>query len=200
MEETRHSDYIGSKIGMWLFLFTEAFLFFGPLLLYAVFRYKYPEGFAAASAELNLAAGAVNTVVLLSSSLTMAASITALQRGHRKVSLYFLATTIALGFLFLVNKYFEWSDKFAHGIYPTSPKLLEMPGGESVFFGLYYFATGMHGLHVLIGICVLAVVAFWVYSGKVHRGDFIKLENSGLYWHLVDVVWIYLFPFFYLTF
>lgn len=196
--EKKHRDYTGAKMGMWLFLFTELCLFFGPLLLYAVFRFKYPAEFHAASTNLNLRLGALNTVILITSSLTVALAISAMQRGSKKITVYLLMITIVLGSLFLVNKYFEWAGKIGHGIYPNSPELLNMPRGEIIFYGLYYVATGLHGLHVLIGASVLAVIAVWVMQDKITQKDYVKLENSGLYWHLVDIIWIFLFPFFYL--
>ncbi len=100
--------------------------------------------------------------------------------------------------IFLVNKFFEWSAKFHHGIYLNGPGLKEMPPGEMVFFGLYFITTGLHGLHVLIGAIVLTVIATGVRNGSIHAGDYIKLENSALYWHLVDLVWIFVFPLYYL--
>jgi len=99
---------------------------------------------------------------------------------------------------FLVNKYFEWSAKFAHGIYHSSPKLLEQSSGEVLFYGLYYVMTGLHGIHVLGGVVLLAIMWYYVTKEIVHKSDFVKLENSGLYWHLVDIIWIFLFPLFYL--
>lgn len=193
-----HRDYTGSKIGMWLFLFTEFFLFFGPVLLYSVFRYRYPEAFMEASLALDTGMGVVNTVLLLTSSLTMALSITALQRGSRGLCLALLSATAAAGGVFLVNKYFEWGEKISHGLYPGGDALSTAADGKAVFYGLYFFATGLHGLHVLAGMAVIMVAALLVYEGRVHSRDFVKLENAGLYWHLVDVVWIYLFPIFYL--
>lgn len=193
-----HRDYIGSKIGMWLFLFTEFFLFFGPVLLYSIFRYRYPEAFIEASLSLDVGVGVFNTVLLLTSSLTMALSITALQKGSRGLCLALLAATAAAGGVFLVNKYFEWGAKIAHGIYPGAEALQAATDGKAVFYGLYFFATGLHGLHVLAGMALIMVSALLVYEGRIHSRDFVKLENAGLYWHLVDVVWIYLFPIFYL--
>lgn len=194
----KHVDYTGAKIGMWLFLFTEVLLFGGMFLLYAVYRAKHPQEFHHAAMELNTVIGTLNTILLLTSSMTVALSITAIQRGNKKLSSYMLGLTILLGLGFLINKYFEWSAKFAHGIYPNSPKLLEHSSGEVLFYGLYYVMTGLHGLHVLVGIILLAVMWYYVTKELVHKADFVKLENSGLYWHLVDIIWIFLFPLFYL--
>ncbi|MHA2609410.1 MAG: cytochrome c oxidase subunit 3 family protein [bacterium JZ-2024 1] len=193
-----HRDYTGTKLGMWLFLFTEILLFTGLFLLYSVFRSRYALDFHTASGELQRTLGTLNTLILLTSSLTMALSISAIQKGHRNISLTALGSTILLAAGFLVVKYFEWGAKIHHGIYPNSPALLEKSPGEILFFGLYYVITGMHGLHVLIGIFVLSYMWLLVSLGKINQKDFVYLENSGLYWHLVDIIWIFIFPLFYL--
>ncbi len=198
MTAEKHRDYTGSKIGMWLFLSTEVFLFVGPFLLYAVYRYRYPTDFHNAAAGLNLVLGILNTVILLTSSLTMALSIASVKKGNKKLSMLFLMLTILFGIVFLANKYVEWGAKIEHGIYPNSAALLKHSNGEIIFYGLYFFATGLHGLHILAGVILLSVMAVLIAKGKIDPSDFIKLENSGLYWHLVDIVWIYLFPLFYL--
>jgi len=222
-------------------------------ILYSVYRYKYVHDFHIAAYELNQMMGAINTIILLTSSLTMALSIAALQRTNRKLSNTFLIITIALGVLFLINKYFEWSAKIEHGIYPNSPLLARaFNDGETLFFGLYYAMTGLHGIHVIVGVGVLSVMLYLInkqpsteyviepaqidklrgsqlkitdkqgrklWDGAVisdsvrrisitfkhymsdetfDRTNITKLENSGLYWHLVDIIWIFLFPLFYL--
>ena len=191
-------DYAGAKIGMWLFLFTEVLLFGGLFLVYSVYRDVHTQDFHIAAKELSTALGAVNTVVLLTSSLTMALSISALQRGERVRSSLLQAATIILGVAFLINKYFEWSEHIHHGFYPGSAELLAKGHGQSLFFGLYYVMTGIHGIHVLIGMGLIAFMLVLTLTGKISSSDFIKLENTGLFWHLVDVIWIYLFPLFYL--
>jgi cytochrome c oxidase subunit 3 len=193
-----HKDYIGSKIGMWLFLLSEIILFGGLFILYSVYRFKNPSAFHLAAEELNRPFGAINTLILITSSLTMALSISSVKRGDRKWSLIFLMGTLFLGFVFLGNKYFEWVGKIHHEIYPNSPRLLERNKGEILFYGLYYSMTGLHGLHVLIGLVVLFIMGTLILRGKVNEAHFIPLENSGLYWHLVDIIWIFLFPLFYL--
>lgn len=196
-EEEKH-DYQGAKMGMWMFLFTELLLFTGLFLLYSTFRSRFSQEFHTASAELNSAMGTFNTVILLSSSLTMALSISAIKEGKKHLSIMFQRLTIFLGLFFLVNKYFEWSAKIHHGIYPNSPELLQRGKGETIFFGLYYLLTGIHGLHVIAGIILLTVMMVLTKKDRINREVFIKLENSGLYWHLVDIIWVYLFPVFYL--
>lgn len=194
--ETHHSDEIGAKLGMWLFLFTELLLFGGMFILYSIYRGNHSHEFFLAASELDTFIGTVNTLALLTSSLTVALSIEALRRGNRKLSVTMLIVTILFGILFMVNKYFEWSAKIHHGIYPGGEVLLSMSDGEMLFFNLYYVMTGLHGLHVLIGIGVLSVMLFFIR--REDKSNVIKLENSGLYWHLVDIIWIFLFPLFYL--
>ncbi len=193
-----HRDDVGAKIGMWLFLFTELILFGGMFLAYAVYRFSYRDFFALASKELDVFIGLINTLILLTSSLTMAMSITALRKGSKKFSLFLIFLTIFFAFLFLVNKYFEWGAKIHHGIFPGSNELLSQPRGIIIYFGLYYVMTGLHALHVIIGMIILTFMFFYVKSGKVNQDYYIMLENSGLYWHLVDIIWIFLFPLFYL--
>jgi cytochrome c oxidase subunit III len=194
-----HRDYEGAKIGMWLFLFTELLLFGGLFLVYSVYRMMYTPAFHHAAGELNVTLGVVNTLILLTSSLTMVLSVTAMQRGDRQSALNTLFWTIALAGGFLVVKAFEWGAKFAHGLYPGGAHFAELPGGEQLFFALYFVMTGLHGFHVVVGIIVLAVIWAYIRSGRIDRRDFVKLENAGLYWHLVDLIWIFLLPLFYLT-
>ncbi len=191
-------DYTGAKLGMWLFLLSEILLFGGMFILYSAYRYKNPVDFHYASKELDVILGTLNTLILLTSSLTMALSISAIQKANRKLSTYMLIATIFFGLLFLLNKGIEWSTKTNYGIYPGSPILLDRPKGEILFFGLYYVMTGLHGLHVLVGVVVLSVMLNFLFRDKVNQTHFVPLENSGLYWHLVDIIWIFLFPLFYL--
>ncbi|MDT8392476.1 MAG: cytochrome c oxidase subunit 3 family protein [Bacteroidales bacterium] len=193
-----HRDDEGSRMGMWLFLFTEVILFGGLFTVYAVYRYMHPQAFHAASDQLNLVFGAVNTVVLLTSSLTVALAISAMQMGKRKHALIFLGITILAALTFMVNKYFEWGAKIEHGLFPGTEHFFELSHGESQFFYLYYFMTGLHGLHVVVGAILLAIMGIGIAQRKITRDNYTFLENSGLYWHLVDVIWIFLFPLLYL--
>lgn len=193
-----HRDDAGAKIGMWLFLFTELLLFGGLFLVYAVYRYQNPEHFHLAGMELSTGIGTLNTIILLTSSLTVALSIATIQKNNKFLSILFLSVTILFALMFMVNKYFEWSAKFEHGIYPGSEEMLGRPNGQILFFGLYYVMTGLHGLHVIIGVIILAVILVFVIKNKITHDNYSKLENSGLYWHLVDLIWIFLFPLFYL--
>ncbi len=183
---------------MWLFLFTEIIFFGGMFLLYSVYRTKYPVEFHASAAEENLLLGSINTAVLLTSSLFIAAAISAVRMGHYRLSVLLQAATIIMGAVFLAIKAVEWSEKIGRGIYPNSPVLDKMSMGEILFFGLYYVMTGIHGLHVLIGVCVILFMVYFTLTGNITRENFSKIENTGLYWHFVDIVWIYLFPLFYL--
>jgi cytochrome c oxidase subunit III len=192
------NDTVRPKLGMWLFLFTELLLFGGLFILYAAYLRRYPQEFHRASQELSLLFGGMNTVILLTSSLCVALAVIALEHSRKKASLIYLIVTVALAAFFLVNKYFEWRTKFGHGIYPNSPELLARGHGENIFFALYFFLTGLHGVHVIIGMTVLTTVMVLVQQDKVQAGNPAVLFNAGLYWHLVDVIWIYLFPLLYL--
>lgn len=193
-----HRDDIGARMGMWLFLFTELLLFGGMFILYSIYRYTYPDAFHLAAKDLNTIIGTFNTAILLTSSLTMALSIAAIQRGCKSLSIFWQFITILLALGFMVNKYFEWSAKFSHGIYPGSEVLLAKPSGEIVFYGLYYVMTGLHGLHVIIGMVLIAIMMRFTSKGIIRSDSYVKLETAGLYWHLVDIIWIFLFPLFYL--
>ncbi len=196
--EKHRIDYTGAKMGMWIFLLTEVLFFGGLFLVYSVYRAKYSGEFHGSAAGLDRFLGTANTVILLTSSLTMALAIPLLRAGKKHLSLLSQGATIFLGIIFLANKYAEWTEHIGHGIYPDSPLMVDMSRGRIIFFSLYYVMTGLHALHVLIGVAIIAGVLFLTARGKIHRYDFIKLENTGLYWHFVDVVWIYLFPLFYL--
>jgi cytochrome c oxidase subunit 3 len=191
-------DNAGAKLGMWLFLFTELLLFGGLFLLYGAYLSRYPHEFAAAGREMHLVFGTANTAILLTSSLLAAMAVTAIQRGTRGKTVLLLGGTILCAAIFLGNKYLEWSAEIGNGIYLDSPRLAAGPPGESVFYSLYYLTVGLHGLHVLIGGTLLALVAVWVQRGTIHAGDYVLLENSALYWHLVDLIWIFIFPLYYL--
>ncbi len=201
MNETSHierRDYTGAKLGMWLFLFTEILLFGGMFLTYAEYRQVNTAEFHEAGREMDVLIGATNTIILLTSSLTMALAISAIKKGQKTRSVVLQIATVLLGIGFLVNKYFEWSDHIRHGYYPNSPALLAMSHGKILFFGLYYVMTGIHALHVLIGVSVITFMLALTLRGRISSADYVKLENTGLFWHLVDIIWIYLFPLFYL--
>jgi cytochrome c oxidase subunit 3 len=199
VNEHAHRDDFGSRLGMWLFLVTEMVLFGGLFIAYSYMRSRYPIEFHRGGMELNATLGVLNTVVLLTSSLTVVLSIVAIQRGEKTRSMGLLGATLGLGAVFLVIKGFEWATKFHHGLYPNSAHLATLPQGEQIFFGLYFTMTGLHGLHVLAGMAVLAWILWMMGKDQVRPDRYIHLENGGLYWHLVDVIWIFLLPLFYLA-
>jgi cytochrome c oxidase subunit 3 len=194
-----HKDREAAKIGMWLFLFTEMLLFGGLFIAYAEYRSRYAADFHRGGQQLDYVIGTVNTVILLTSSLTIAMSLTALAKRRQRHALALVMATVLLGVAFLLNKYVEWSAEIHHGIYPSSPALLARPPGEILFYGLYFTMLGLHALHVLAGIGVLSVMAVLVARGRITAEDPVKLDNAALYWHLVDVIWIFLLPLFYLA-
>ncbi len=193
-----HRDEVGTRSGMWLFLFTELILFGGLFVIYSVYRFQHSAEFELAAKELDILVGTVNTIILLTSSLTVAMSITAIREGRTRLSRLLVGLTLILALAFLVNKYFEWSHKIEHGIYPRSTLLMADPPGEILYFGLYYVMTGLHALHVVIGMGVLAFMWVQIAAGRITKEAHVRLEAGALYWHLVDIIWIFLFPLFYL--
>jgi len=194
-----HVDPEGDRIGMWLFLVTEMLLFGGLFLLYSVYRARHAAEFTRAGAELSAALGVLNTVVLLTSSFAMAASITALRRDERGRAMLLVGATLLLAAAFLGVKAVEWGGKISHGLYPNGPALAGRAPGEVLFFGLYFATTGLHGLHVLAGMVALLFALGLVAARRVTAADHVLLENVGLYWHLVDVIWIFILPLYYLA-
>jgi cytochrome c oxidase subunit III len=197
-EIATHRDDLTSKTGMWLFLFTEMLLFGGLLIVYSVYRYINPVAFHLAAQELSVFIGTINTIILLISSTTIAMSITAIQKQNKKLALLLLGITILLGLAFLVNKYFEWGEHITEHIYPGSSALALRGHGDVLFYGLYFFMTGLHALHIIIGLVFITVIAVSIIKSRITSENYVLLENSGLYWHLVDLIWIFLFPLFYL--
>ncbi len=191
-------DRESGKLGMWLFLFTELLLFGGLFLVYAVQRHKFAADFNLAGSDLNAFIGTLNTVVLLVSSMTVAMSITAIQKGNSKLAGKLVLLTIFLAVVFMINKYFEWGYKIDLGLYPGSDVMKGLDLGQIQFYGLYYFMTGLHAIHVVVGIVLLTIVYYRIKAGRINRESFLLLENGGLYWHLVDLIWIFLFPLLYL--
>jgi len=212
------AGYEGAKFGMWLFLATELLLFGVLFAGFAIFHAKYPVEFKLAHMSLDRVMGSINTVILITSSMTVALAIDAIQRGKRNLSIWFLAATILLASGFLVVKYFEYTAKFHHSIFPGNAQQVVIDhhthqygpvpsqwegkavdkNGVNLFFSFYFVMTGIHGLHVLIGMIVLTWVLIGMIKGKYTHWYYTFVENGGLYWHLVDLIWIYLFPLFYL--
>jgi cytochrome c oxidase subunit 3 len=193
-----HRDDEASKTGMWLFLFTEMLLFGGLFVVYSVYRFRNATAFHLAAHELSVVVGTINTIILLISSATIAMSITAIQKKSKKLALLLLFTTLLLGLAFLINKYFEWGHHIKDHIYPGSSVLALRGQGDVLFYGLYFFMTGLHALHIIIGMIFIGAIVRLIILDKIDSGNFVLLENSGLYWHLVDLIWIFLFPLFYL--
>jgi len=200
-------QFDSAKLGMWLFLITEILLFSGMFVAYTVYRGWHPEAFTEASATLDWVLGGVNTLVLLASSFTVALSIHFAQKDDRMKAFWNLITTLALAGVFMVIKYFEWTAKFEHGVFPAG--FFDPHGGyyESLasvpyagqFFSIYFVMTGIHGLHVLIGMGVIGWIAWRTFRGHFSSEYYTPIEITGLYWHLVDIIWIFLFPLLYLV-
>lgn len=193
-------QFSAAKFGMWLFLAQEVLFFGGLFMAYAAIRYLYPETMLAAHEHLDVTMGSINTVVLITSSLTMALAVHAAQTSKTKSLILNLAFTIALACVFLFVKYFEYRAKFEHGFLPGiyySGHGIE--GIPHIFFGIYFVMTGLHGLHVLIGIGVLIWILARAMKGEFKSTYYTPVENMGLYWHFVDIVWIFLFPLLYLV-
>ena len=193
-------QYEASALGMWVFLVTEIMFFGGILTAYVVYRSLYPESFAHVSNHLSLPLGAFNTVVLIGSSLTMALAVHAGQLGRRLQIVVFLALTMLLGSVFLGIKAYEYHHKFVEGLVPGPLFTYEGAdrGPAQMFMCLYFGLTGIHALHMVIGVGVLAVILAMAWRGRFSAAYSTPVEMSGLYWHFVDVVWIFLFPLLYL--
>lgn len=189
-----------AKMGMWIFLGTEVLMFGGLFAAYIVYRLWYPELFTLASEELDTILGTVNTLVLIGSSLTVAMAIKSAQTNKNKNILIYLGITLALAATFMVIKYFEWTHKFHLGIFPGefySFEGIDHPQAN-VFFSLYYLMTGLHGIHVLIGMGLMGWLLWRAVKGHFNSEYYTPVEITGLYWHLVDIIWIFLFPLYYL--
>ena len=193
-----------NKFGMWLFLVQETLFFAGLFMAYIAFRFMYPETWLEAAEQLDKVMGGINTVVLLASSLTMALAVRAAQVNDQKNLQRFLLATIAGAFGFLIIKFLEYSHKIHEGLLPGSFYSFDgievtATNAPQLFFSIYFMMTGVHGLHVVIGIGLIT----WLYL-RARRGDFnpenySAVDNIGLYWHLVDLIWIFLFPLLYLV-
>lgn len=193
-------QFDAAKFGMWIFLVTEILFFGGLFAAYIVYRAWYPELFTLASEELNTLWGGVNTLVLIGSSLTVAMAIKSAQLNQKKNIIINLGITIALAFIFMVIKYFEYTHKFEIGIFPGQFYAFEGIDHPkaNIFFSLYYLMTGLHGIHVLIGIGLMIWLVKKAANNAYDSEYYTPLEITGLYWHLVDIIWIFLFPLFYL--
>ena len=199
--ETPGQQKEASTLGMWIFLVTEVMFFGGLFLAYMVYRRLFPEVFSAASNTLNIVIGAVNTAVLLCSSFTMVLAVRSSQIGSRKALIVFLILTMLLGGVFLGVKAYEWNEKFQEHHVPGPSFHLEgtaMQGQAQLFFSLYFAMTGLHALHMIIGEGLMLFLLFQAYAGKYTPKYYTPVDIGGLYWHFVDVIWIFLFPLLYL--
>jgi len=184
---------------MWLFLFSEVLFFSGLFLLYLAYRSRHPDGFRAGAAGMQVALGTANTLVLLTGSAAAAVAVADLEGGRTGRSALLQAATALLGLVFLGVKALEWRADILAGFYPGAAAMAGRSHGEQLFCSLYFMMTGVHGLHVLAGTALFGASLRRTLAGRVRPGHGIFLENTGLFWHLVDVVWIYLWPLLYLV-
>jgi len=194
-------EFRSNKFGFWLFLATEILLFGGLFVAYIIFRSMYPEMFHEAHNHLNRTMGATNTVVLICSSLSMALAVRAAQTGMRTRQIALLVFTLLCAVTFMVIKFFEYKAKIEHGYLPGywyTPHFPGDPVNGNIFFGLYFMMTGLHGIHVLAGMAAITWVLVRAAKGHFSPSYYTPVELTGMYWHLVDLIWIYLFPLFYL--
>ncbi|HEX9291045.1 MAG TPA: cytochrome c oxidase subunit 3 family protein [Anaeromyxobacteraceae bacterium] len=195
-----HQQEHAARLGMWLFLVTELLLFGGLFTGYAVYRFLYPETFAEASEHLSVAAGTINTVVLITSSLTVALAHHFVEQRRGRLAAVLLLVTLGFALAFLGIKAWEWTTDFHEGLLPgrhfSSTELTSV--GAPMFFTVYFLLTGLHGLHVVIGMVVLAVLMVLCWRGTYDHGYTTPVELGGMYWHLVDLIWIFLYPLLYL--
>jgi cytochrome c oxidase subunit 3 len=189
-----------STLGMWAFLVTEIMFFGGMFLGYAVYRGSFPEVFSHASSHLDVALGTINTAVLIGSSLTVALALHAAQESKGRALSVFLVLTILLAMVFLGIKVTEYYHKYEEQLIPGSNFTYhgEDPRRAAIFFSFYFAMTGMHALHMIIGIGIFLVLALQAWRGRYSEAYYTPVELAGLYWHFVDIVWIFLFPLFYL--
>jgi cytochrome c oxidase subunit 3 len=208
--DTMEQQKEAGMVGMWLFLLTEIMFFGGLFLAYTIFRTTYPQGFQQGSHLLDVNLGALNTVVLIVSSLTMAMAVYYSQRGDKKKLVGFLFLTLLLGCTFLVVKYFEYKEKIDHHLFPAAMTYHPAETGDHsvakehqqpvrVFLWIYFLMTGLHALHMIVGAGILITLIVMAQRGKFDKQYNSPIEISGLYWHFVDIVWIFLFPLLYLT-
>jgi cytochrome c oxidase subunit 3 len=199
--DTLEQQHEASTLGMWLFLVTEVMFFGGLFMAYLLYRVWYPDAWAEGSLELDIVLGGINTAVLIASSLTMALAVRAAQIGLPRATVSWLIATMVLGLTFLVIKFFEYEHKFELNHVPGPNFVFEGPHAQQVqiFLSLYFAMTGLHALHMVIGFGLLSVIAWMAYKRRFSPEWYTPVEMSGLYWHFVDIVWIFLFPLLYLV-
>jgi cytochrome c oxidase subunit 3 len=190
-----------AKLGMWVFLATEVLFFGGLFLAYTVYRYLYPDTFAAASRHAEVILGGANTAILLFSSTLMALAVRAAQLGRRNHLIWLLLATALCGIIFMGIKGFEYHKDFIDQLVPgASFRWPEAnPSAAEIFFWIYFAMTGLHAIHVTVGIVVMLVLAVLAARRRFEHGNYMPIEIAGLYWHFVDIVWVFLFPLLYLA-
>ncbi len=198
--DSMHQQKDASSLGMWIFLMTEVLFFGGFFLAYTIYRFSYPHAFALASRHMNVVIGTTNTAVLIISSLTMAMAVHSAALGRRRSLLVFLPVTIFLGFVFLALKAVEYTDHIEHHLFPGPWFRWEGPDAPAaqMFFSLYFGMTGLHAFHMIVGIGIVTTLWIMAYRNRFSPAYHTPVEVSGLYWHFVDIVWIFLFPLLYL--
>jgi cytochrome c oxidase subunit 3 len=210
--DTPTQEFQAAKLGFWLFLATEILLFGGLFAAYFFFHQEYPQTFHVGGAQLNWVLGGVNTTVLLLSSFTMAMGVRSAQTSQKRKMQFYCWLTILGGAIFMAIKCYEWHVKYTHGLGPpviagmhveqwfkdTHNVMADVPHGH-LFFALYYTMTGLHGLHVVVGLGLILWIIRDGGKGRFHANYFLPVDLVGLYWHLVDLIWIFLFPLFYLV-
>jgi cytochrome c oxidase subunit III len=198
---TAAQQFEASKIGMWLFLVTEILLFGGLFTGYGILQYMHPEAFVSAHHHLDRVMGSINTVVLLVSSFTMVMAVWAAQTSRRKQQVMYLTLTLLCAATFMVIKYFEYNHKIHEGLLPGPYYTYTGPHHpqENLFFSFYFMMTGLHGIHVLGGMGAIGWLLYRARKGHFNARYYTPVDLIGLYWHLVDLIWIYLFPLLYLV-
>jgi len=199
--ETLEQQKEASVLGMWIFIIQEVMFFGGLLMAYFLYRVWYHEAWVGGSTELDILLGGINTVVLIGSSLTMALAVRSAQVGSKKGTVNWLIVTMVLGLVFLVIKFFEYKHKYDLNHIPGANFVFEGPHAPQVqiFISLYFGLTGLHALHMVIGFVLLSVIAWMAHKDRFSPEWYTPVEMSGLYWHFVDIVWIFLFPLLYLV-
>lgn len=188
-----------STLGMWTFLATEVLFFGGMFMSYITYRHAYPEAFAEASRHTILLYGTVNTAILLTSSLTMALAVNAAQHGRRNQLALFLLVTLFFGLCFLGVKGLEYHEDLQENLWPGPHFRASLPPQAQIFWFLYWVMTGLHALHVTVGIVLIGIMAMLSRRGRFSGSYYTPVEVTGLYWHFVDIVWIFLYPLLYLV-
>jgi cytochrome c oxidase subunit 3 len=200
--DSADTQFDSGRMGVWIFLVTEVLFFGGMFCAFAVFRSWYFDAFQEAHHHLDKVMGATNTLVLICSSLTMALGVRSAQQSKTKLTVAMLALTIVFACVFLVIKYFEYAHKFHDGLLPGAAFNAEgfATGHDaSIFFAVYFMMTGVHGVHVLVGIGLITWILIRASRAEFSSRYYAPVEGVGLYWHLVDLIWIYLFPLLYLV-